>query len=162
MPQLEFANFASQIFWLIVSFSVLYLIMARSALPTIREVLQNRQTRISEDLKKAEKLKAEAETAEADFTSLVTEARQKASELIAQAKSDSDRESADRHANLDENFARQEKDGQNRIKIIEKEAIEAMTPVAVDVASDMVKVLINLDADKKEIEKLVADKFVTN
>ena len=63
MPQLDFATFASQIFWLVVTFGVLYLIMARSALPVIREVLQTRQTRIFEDLRKAEKLKEEAQEA---------------------------------------------------------------------------------------------------
>ena len=155
MPQLEFATFASQIFWLTVTFGILYLIMARSALPTVREVLQNRETRISEDLKKAEKLKEEAESAEADFTSVLIKARGKAGDFIGSAQEKASSESEKRHAKLDETFARQAKESEHRIEVIKKEAVEEMTPVAIDLAQNMVNKLIGVNVDKKKVEKAV-------
>lgn len=157
MPQLEFATFASQIFWLAVSFGILYLIMARSALPVVREVLHNRQSRISDDLKKAEALKTEAEQAEADFTSVITTARLKASETLAAAREKADKEAEKRNAKLDETFQRQAKEAEHRVDVIRKEAIEKMAPIAADTAADIVKKLVGLNIDHKKIEQLLAD-----
>ncbi len=155
MPQLEFATYASQIFWLAVSFGILYIIMARAALPTMREVLQNRQSRIVDDLKKAEKLKNEAQQAEADFTSVIAEARHKASELLGNAREKAEKESEKRNAKLDETFLRQAKESEHRIDVIRREVSEKMAPIAIDTAADIVKKLIGISVDKKKIEKMI-------
>ena len=64
MPQLDqMDTFASQIFWLVVTFTFLYLIVWRTALPRISDVIQERQRRIEEDLLKAEDLKRDGANA---------------------------------------------------------------------------------------------------
>ena len=60
LPQLDIETYASQIFWLIVTFIVLYFLVAKIAMPRIAEVLEGRQERIEDDLDKAETLKKEA------------------------------------------------------------------------------------------------------
>ena len=60
LPQLDLATYSSQVFWLIVSFVVLYFLVAKLAMPRIAEVLEERQERIEDDLDKAETLKKEA------------------------------------------------------------------------------------------------------
>ena len=67
MPQLEIADFAPQLVWLVLTFGVLYALMARVALPRIAEVLDSRERRRADDLERAESLKAEAEGALAEF-----------------------------------------------------------------------------------------------
>ena len=57
LPQLDVQTYASQIFWLVVSFIVLYFLVAKVAMPRISEVLEERQERIEDDLDKAETLK---------------------------------------------------------------------------------------------------------
>ena len=63
MPQLDTTWFASQIFWLIIAFSVLYYLLSRKALPRLAEILEARQDRIAADLDEAERLRREAEEA---------------------------------------------------------------------------------------------------
>ena len=60
LPQLDLTTYSSQVFWLIVSFVVLYFLVAKLAMPRIAEVLEERQERIEDDLDKAETLKKEA------------------------------------------------------------------------------------------------------
>jgi len=156
MPQLDFTTYASQIFWLVITFGLLYIIMAKSALPTVRDVLQSRQARISDDLKKAEKLKAEAQDAEADFTSVITAARQKASTLLNDSRIKADKEAEVRNAKLDETFARQAKESEHRIEVIRREANEKMAPITIEVATDIVKKLAGIKVDKSTLTKIAA------
>ena len=60
LPQLDIVTYSSQIFWLAISFIVLYFLVAKIAMPRIAEVLEERQERIEDDLDKAETLKKEA------------------------------------------------------------------------------------------------------
>jgi F-type H+-transporting ATPase subunit b len=156
MPQLDFTSFASQIFWLLITFGTLYFIMAKFALPGVREVLQNRQIRIDEDLKKAEKLKNEAQLAEADFTSAVISAKEKALGILADVRQKVASESEKRHAKLNETFVRQEKEAAQRIEIVKKEVAEEMHVVSVQLSVDIVKTLVGIDVDKDEVEKIMA------
>ena len=63
MPQLDISTFVPQIFWLAVSFAVLYVLMSRVALPRMTAILEMRAGRIEGDLKEARRLKAEADAA---------------------------------------------------------------------------------------------------
>jgi F-type H+-transporting ATPase subunit b len=156
MPQLDFATYASQIFWLAVTFGLLYIIMAKSALPGVREVLQSRHSRITDDLKKAEKLKEEAEAAEADFTSVITTSRSKASQLLGSARDKAAKEAERRNEKLDETFARQSKEAEHRVEVLKREVTEEMNPIIVDSAREMLKKLINVNVDAKAVEKVAA------
>ena len=60
MPQLDFATFPTQIFWLCITFLLLYLVMWKVVIPRISGVLEERQSRVENDLERAEQLQLEA------------------------------------------------------------------------------------------------------
>ncbi|HDR27259.1 MAG TPA: F0F1 ATP synthase subunit B', partial [Rhodovulum sp.] len=64
MPQLDFATFPNQIFWLVVTLVVIYFVLSRIALPRIAAVLAERQGTISNDIIAADELKLKAQEAE--------------------------------------------------------------------------------------------------
>lgn len=81
MPQLDFSTYAPQLVWLLITFVVLYLLMARMALPAIATVLEERRDRIANDLDKAEQLRRETDEAIAAHEAALAEARARAHEI---------------------------------------------------------------------------------
>lgn len=75
MPQLDFSTFLPQLVWLAITFTALYILMARSALPRVAEVLEERQRRLDSDLERAQDYKTESEKLEADYEKLTAQAR---------------------------------------------------------------------------------------
>ena len=85
MPQFDTSTFASQIFWLVVTFVTLYLVMWRVVAPRIAEVLESRRRRIEMNLEKAETLKKDAASARAAYEKALTGAHNEARAIVAEA-----------------------------------------------------------------------------
>ena len=76
MPQIAQidATFASQLFWLIVTFGIIYLVIGRGMLPKIGATVDARDKRISDDLAEAARIRAASEAAMADIETVAAEA----------------------------------------------------------------------------------------
>ncbi len=64
-PPFDSANFVPVLIWLALSFGLLYILMSKIALPRVHDILVARQAKINEDLKNANKMRAEANAAAA-------------------------------------------------------------------------------------------------
>ena len=61
MPQLEITTYPSQIFWLVVSFVILYLIMSRFIIPKISSVIKSRESEIKNNIHISEQMYKDTE-----------------------------------------------------------------------------------------------------
>ena len=95
LPQLDLATYSSQVFWLIISFIVLYFLVAKLAMPRIAEVLEERQERIEDDLDKAETLKKEAYQVRIEYEKALSAAREKAQDATRHAQEEIAKQSAE-------------------------------------------------------------------
>ena len=82
MPQLNPEFFASQLFWLVISFVFLFIFLWRISLPRIGTVLAKRESKINDDLKVAKQLQAEAEEIQTKINKELEQARSEADQLI--------------------------------------------------------------------------------
>ena len=82
MPQLNPEFFVSQLFWLVVTFSFLFVFLWRVSLPRIGNVLEKRERKINEDLTAAKELQAEASQIQEEIEKQLKQARTDASEMI--------------------------------------------------------------------------------
>jgi F-type H+-transporting ATPase subunit b len=130
LPQLDIQTYPSQIFWLIVSFIVLYFLVSKIAVPRISDVLEERQERIADDLDKAETLNREAQDAVA-------------------------KSGAEAEAEAQGNVAAMLKDAEVRIAAARTEAIGNVRSVARDVAGDAVTKLIGVTVAADEVDRVI-------
>ena len=82
MPQLNPEFFVSQLFWLVVTFSFLFIFLWRISLPRIGNVLEKRERKISEDLTAAKELQIEAEKIQETIENQLKQARADSSDMI--------------------------------------------------------------------------------
>ena len=61
LPQLDPKWYPSQLFWLFLTYGVLYFAFSRNVLPGLSGIIENRRDHIKNDLDQAEKLRAPAE-----------------------------------------------------------------------------------------------------
>ena len=115
MPQFEPWSYASQIFWLLITFGILMVLMAKVALPKVSEVLDERQKRIDDNLDKAQQLKAEAEAAVKEYERALEEARNNAKARIQETRDRLAEESHKRHEELAARLETEIAEGEDRI-----------------------------------------------
>ena len=152
LPQLDVGTFPTQIFWLFVTFIVLYIAMSKIAIPRIEYVLEERHSRIAEDLDKAGKLKADAEEVQANYEKALADARGSAQKLIGKTKD----EAAGKNAKADAVAAKQVKEAEARIDEARTEALSNVKDVVSEVAGDAVAKLIGVKVTKTDLNKAVA------
>jgi F-type H+-transporting ATPase subunit b len=158
LPQLrQVDTFVSQIFWLVVTFGLLYLMMSRVVLPRIGNVMEERQQKVDDDLSRAEKLKAEAEQVMAEYEAALTESRNKASEFIREADEAMKAEAATRQDAFSRELTEKTKAAEARISTAKQTALGELAGVAGDTAVAVAEKLIAVKPDGKAVKAAVAD-----
>ncbi|MFO1152983.1 MAG: F0F1 ATP synthase subunit B' [Rhodospirillales bacterium] len=142
MPQFDPAVWSPQLVWLAISFVLLYVLMARVALPKVAEVLEEREFRINESLRKAEAMKQQAEDAVAAYEKMMADARTKAQEQIRTVRERAAEEAAERNAELSERLTTLIGESEARIARARDDALTNVRAIAVEVAEAVVGRLI--------------------
>lgn len=155
MPQLEIADFAPQIFWLVVTFATLYLIMARAALPRVADILRTREERIVDDIDKAESLNKEARDALEGYEQALSDARTRAHEIAQERREEVQAEIKDAQAQAEGELAKKTDDAESRITAARDKAMANVREIATGAAGEIVSKLIGTRPDASKLEEVV-------
>src|SRR5471032_2490958 len=85
-PPFNKATFASQLFWLVIAFALLYALMAKVALPRVGAIIEGRQKRIDDDIVDAGKLKTQSDEAVAAYEKALADARSRAQAIANETR----------------------------------------------------------------------------
>lgn len=154
MPQLEISTYPGQIFWLAVSFAVLFLVMWKVALPRVSEVLEARQQKVSQDLERAEEMKAEAERIVAEYEQALDDARAKAQDTIRKAQEKINADLAKREEAFEEELSGRIAEAEKKIESARKAALKNVEQIAIEAATASVEKLGG-KADEKAIKAAI-------
>jgi F-type H+-transporting ATPase subunit b len=156
LPQMDVATFPSQIFWLVITFGLLFLVLSRKTLPMIAGVIGARRGRIEDDLSTAENFRKDAAGALASYEAALTQARARAHQLadenrkriigeIEQIKNVAD---AETHATIAE--------AEKRIASERAKAVDGVKASAAEAAAEIVQRLIGRPVSIEEAAAAVA------
>ena len=157
MPQFEPTYFASQLFWLYVSFTLLLIMLSVFALPKISGVLEDRQKRIDGNLDKAGQLKAEAQAAIAAYEKAMADSRAEAHKIMQEAAAAISAQAASRQKQLGDKLATQVKAGEARIQAAKDQAMGEIRTVSAELVRVTLEKLIGQSADDAKVTAAIAD-----
>jgi len=156
-PPFNSHTFPSQLVWLVITFVLLYALMAKWALPQVGRVIENRQKRIADDFAEAAKAKAQSEEALTAYEAALAEARSRAQAIAGEERQ---REAAAAEA------SRQQTEAALNAKLAEAEKTIAATKqaamgnvrgIAEDAAAAIVERLIGSAPNEQVVSAAVAD-----
>lgn len=156
MPQLNAGFYASQILWLIITFSVLYYLLKKKALPRVADILEARQERISNDLDKAANLRAEAEAAAEEYAKVVADAQEQAGRAIAATRDAVNAEVSARTAALDKDLGAKIRAAEAAIDKARGQALAELEGVAVEAAQAAIHHLVGVTVTADEAKAALA------
>jgi F-type H+-transporting ATPase subunit b len=155
MPQLDFSTFTPQLFWLAIWFVILYLLMAKLALPRVNKVMEARRQRREGDLARATQLRADAEAASAAYQSALAEARAQAQSTIKETSDRLAADAAERQRALATTLAEQIAEAERRIAGTKEQALAEVHGIAVDVGRSIVEKLTGAAPDPAKLAAAV-------
>jgi len=150
MPQFDLATFPSQIIWLALTFVVLYIVMARVALPRIGDVLSERQEKIDDSLTEAEELRAQAQSDAEAYDKALAGAREQSRAAIQEAVRATSQEASTKQEALGQRLAQQLKTAEAEIERAKEAARGSLRDAAVGVAQAATQRLIGITPSEQQ------------
>ena len=130
LPQLDIATYPPQLIWLVITFAALLTLMSRVSLPRISQVLEERQHKIEDNLKKAESYREDAAIAAKSYTKAQEEARTNAYAIIIETHKRIAMDIAEKQEELSERLEKEINVAEDRIQAAKEVAMAAIDKVA--------------------------------
>ena len=153
MPQFNSATFPSQLFWLVISFSLLYLVVSFIILPRIRENIRLRSNKISNDLERAEGIKKDIEKMKQEYDLNIVEAKRKAQEIVKKALDKSNAEYVNNIEVIKKQIEKKYADTEEKLSLYKKDIEKDIINSTTSLTASIVGKILNKDVTINEIEK---------
>ena len=152
MPQLDFVYWPGQIFWLLITFGVVYLALSRILLPRVHGTIDARTARIDGDLAEARRLRDQAEQGSQAAEAEMAAARAKAQKTAADAKARSAAEAQVRQGALEAELSAKLTEAETRIRASRDQAMGNVRAIAGETAAAIAEKLTGVPASSAEVD----------
>lgn len=156
MPQLDVNAWPPQLFWLAVTFLVLYFIISKIVIPRTGGVIEGRKNQIDSDLAAAQRFKADTDKAVADYEKALADARGKAQAIAKETRDKLSAEVDKERGKLDGELAAKIAAAEKTIQETRSKALASVTELATDIATDIVSQLTGTKVTKADAANAVA------
>jgi F-type H+-transporting ATPase subunit b len=155
-PPFDPTTFASQIFWFVIAFAVLYIMMSRLALPQIGSIIDKRKARIDGDLKEAERLKGETDKAIAAYEAALADARKNAHGIAEETRASIKADLDGKRKAVEDDLAKKVTEAETRIGKDKQEALGRVSEIAAETTAALVTQLTG-EANAADVNAAVAE-----
>ena len=157
MPQLNPEFWISQIFWLTLTFGILYLVLSKLILPKISANLETRKSQILENIEAAEKQREDSETKLKEYEEIVTKSKLEAKTIFNQARERVLKDINAKKEVLDGQIDEEISKAEEEIKTLRNGAPDKINKIAIETSSELIQKLIGTEINNSSISAIVDD-----
>ena len=154
-PPFNSEYYPSQILWLAITFGIFYFVLKRTILPRIAGILENRRDRIALDLEAAERMKTDADEAQAAYQQELAEARDRAHKIAHDARESAREDAGKERKRLDADLNKKLDEAQTRIAGVKNEALKEVGQIAEETTDVILREVARVEASREEIAAAV-------
>ena len=157
MPQLNPEFWVSQIFWLIITFGILYIVLSKFILPKISSNLELRKSQIQENIETAEKQREMSEVKLKEYDEIILKSKLDAKNIFKNAREKVIKDINLKKETLDKQLDDEISNAEEEIKTLKKDATDKINKIAIETSSDLLKKLIGTEINNSSISAIVDD-----
>ena len=157
MPQLDPKYWASQAFWLILVFTILYVSIAKFYLPKIKNNLDNRENRIKNDLDDASKFKELSELKLKEYEKILENAKKEVIKIHVDSKNALDKEIKRKKEIIEREIEKEILKAQKDIIELKKNSILSIQKISENIASNLIESISGDKLNQSSIKATVED-----
>ena len=159
MPQLNPEFWFSQIFWLTITFGILYIVLSKLILPKISSNLEQRKSQISDNVEAADKQREVSETKLKEYDEIILKSKNEAKNIYNQAREKALKDINVKKDILDKQIEEEIKKAEDEINKLKLGAPEKITKIAIETSSELIQKLIGTEINNSSISAIVDDLF---
>ena len=157
MPQLNTEFWISQIFWLIITFGVLYVVLSKLLLPKISSNLESRKSQIQDNIEAAEKQRESSEAKIKEFDEILLKSKLEAKNIYKEAREKTLKEINTKKEKLENQINEEIKKAEIEISLLRKSAHKKINKIAIETTAELLKKLIGAEVNNSSISAIVED-----
>ena len=157
MPQLNPKFWVSQIFWLTLTFGILYIFLSKLILPKISANLELRKSQIQENIEAAEKQREDSESKLKEYNDIVSKSRVEAKNIFREVREKAIKNINSKKEVLENQIKEEIKKAEEEIDKLKKSAPLKINKIAVETSTELVKKLIGAEVNNSNISAIVED-----
>ena len=157
MPQLDPKYWASQAFWLILVFSILYISIAKFYLPKIKKNLDDRENKIKEDLDEANKLKNLSEKKIKEYEIILENSKKEVTKILLESKNILNKDIKNKKDSMEKEIENEISKAQKEILEMKKNSISSISNISQEIASNIIEKMSGDKLNESSIKAVVED-----
>ena len=157
MPQLNPEFWISQIFWLTLTFGILYVVLSKFILPKISANLELRKSQIQENIEAADKQREDSESKLKEYEQIILKSKSEAKNIFRETREKALRDINSKRETLEKQIDEEIKKAEKEINELKKNAPEKINKIAIETSSEILKNLIGTEINNSSISAIVDD-----
>jgi F-type H+-transporting ATPase subunit b len=157
MPQLNPKFWISQIFWLTITFGILYVVLSKLVLPKISANLELRKSQISDNIEAADKQRKESESKLKEYDEIISKSKSEAKNIFNQVREKALKDISAKKEILDKQIDEEVKKVEEEINTLRLEAPAKINKIAIETSSELIQKLIGAEVNNSSISAIVYD-----
>ena len=157
MPQLNPEFWISQIFWLTLTFGILYVVLSKLILPKISENLELRKSQIQENIEAADKQRQSSDAKLKEYDEIISKSKLDANNIFKEARENVLKEIDSKKKILDEQIEAELEKAEQEINKLKKGSSEKINKIAIETTSELLVKLIGTEVNNSSISAIVDD-----